>query len=70
MDAQDKMFEAADAYRDKFDRSHTTVMLPPDLQAKAAKALTEAVARDEPFKDDAAFFRAIGLEPPGDDDVV
>lgn len=59
--------EAADLYRDQFGDCPTIVGLPEDKEQDAADALMDAAIADEPFDDDAAFYKALGLEPPPDD---
>jgi hypothetical protein len=64
------LWAAEDAYRKKFHDGVTTIMLGPEAKKKATEALKEAVEKDRPFRNNEAFFEAIGMEPPDGDDTV
>ena len=58
------------AYREKFNDAPTTIGLPVGKREKAAELLTKAVEDDEPFGSDAAWYKALDLEPPPDDALI
>jgi hypothetical protein len=55
------------AYREKFGDAPSTIALPSRVHEAAVEQLRRAVAEDTPFADDAAWYAALGMEPPPDD---
>lgn len=59
--------EAVMAYKEQFGDAPTVTGLPPDKHDEAVDALIDAVDAEDPFENDAAFYKEIGLDPPDED---
>ena len=64
------LYKAATAYQEKFGDVPTLSGLSDAARDEAATLLTRAVADDAPFEDDAAWYAALGLDPPPDGALV
>jgi len=62
------MADEIEAYYEKFGEVPTISGLP-DMD-KARALLAQAVADETPFENDAAWYAALGLEPPPDGALV
>ena len=59
--------DATNGYREIYGAAPTTDSLPLDKRQEAANLLIVAIEHDDPFADDAAFYEALGLDPPQQD---
>lgn len=60
--------DPVEAYREKFGSLPTLMGLPD--HDKALQLLAQAVKEDKPFKTDAEWYAALGLDPPDPDALV
>jgi len=59
--------DIVEKYKDAFGSVPTIVGLSPDKQAEANDLLSDAVKDGLPFEDDAAWYAALGVNPPPPD---
>jgi hypothetical protein len=64
------IFTATALYRDKFNARPPIMGIPGNKLDAAARLILAAVEAGVPFANDAAFYTALGMEPPPPDVAV